>query len=1333
MNIRLNISKLLLQIIALFFAFPFLNGQDLEKIQFRKLSVAEGLNNNIVYRMIQDENDAVWFATHDGIDRYDGYNFHHYDLNLNNESETGNRQINSFIKISNNEFWIGSGPNLYRYDASTDDFTLLIRNLRREGTAGNSAVNIISNIAFSRDSLCYLGTNLGVFTFDIKSREIKFLSDLSVSILSFYQQEDLLWIGTRDGLKFYNTKNKELIDIFNNEDTHLLQEIDAFSYLEQADNNSILIGTRSRGLYLIDTREKSISHLIPDREDNTAIRVIRKYGDYFLVGSDGSGLRILDQDYRVVAQYTHNEDDHFSLGSNGIYDILIDKQKRIWIGTYGGGVSIFDPNIKAFRIIKHEQNNSNSLTNNASRSILEVGNDLWFGTANGISILQENGTWKHLVNNQGGQKANVILSLCEDSQGQIWAGTFSRGIYIFDRSGRLIHTLTSKRSSSIQLTTNFVYALHEDKYSNMWIGGIRGELMRYNTRTSESQIINGIQSVNCIEESAEGNLWIGTMEGVVKINIYEDQLCSPDNSSDSLLTDLNLRVYSILETKTGELWIGTEGAGLLLYDRRNNSITKFTDANGLPSNFIYGILADKNGNLWLSTTNGLSKYTISSNSFTNYTVADGLTGKDFNYGAYYKLQSGELVFGGSRGITIFNPDEISNNEIIPEVVFTDITVYGKNNTIVEEPFAGRNINHIEKLILNHDQNSVTIDFAAINYTSTEKNQYRWLLKNKESNEENWVPLSFERRAIYSYLPPGHYIFWVQASNNDGYWNRDGKKLEIIIKPPFWNTILAKVIYGILGIMLFVALQRYIITFINEKQAKEKIQFFINIAHDIRSPLTLIKSPINKLLESEHLSSEEKQEIEIAAKNSDRLNNLVNQLLDFQKATLNKSPLLVGKYDIVSIVNDILNNFQPLLDKKLLNTKIDSKADELWVWMDRLKIEKILYNLISNAIKYSFEGGKLLIKIEAINNTLSISVNDTGRGIPSKQQKEIFNRYFRADNAINSKESGSGVGLMLSKKLIEIHKGSINFSSEENKGSEFRINFPADKDSYKESEIIKEQTEELLTKSIITDTHTHEFDKSYTILIAEDNSELRSYLGNELQKNYNVLLAKNGKDAYEQTIKMDVDLIISDVMMPEMDGRELCLSVRGNISTSHIPIILLTALNSVDYKIEGLEYGADAYIEKPFDILHLQARIKNLLRSRETLQKRLVEIPDIRSDIDIQNKPDQQLLMDIHEIVSDKISKEDFSVEELCRIIGMSRPVLYRKLKTYTGLSPQEYISNIRLKRAAQMIAAGKKTMKEIAYEIGFSDPKYFSKSFKKHFGISPSEYLTKQGDTSSEL
>ena len=1305
----------------LFFFPAFLHAEVLEDFSFKHLRVPDGLNNSIVYQVIQDGDGVLWFGLHDGIDKYNGYDFRHYDLSFSAELPAQRHHpVNAICQHSGESFWIAAGTRVLRYNVETDTFDPVVEDL-----ALSQNVNLITALTVSPDSMVYMGTNVGLITFDLQTGKTLSYATQSASVLSLHLDNSLLWVGTGEGVKFFDTRRQSFTQPYRDQQlVEFFGSVDVLSFYRDTLERFMLIGTRNRGLYYFDPRVAALRELKDASASIPHVRVIRMYKNHYLVGTDGNGMVILDKSFQKIAHYDHDEDNPGSLSNDGVYDIHVDPQDRLWISTYGGGINIYDPNRKAFHTLQHEPNKRNSLRNNVIRSFLEYDDHMVFGTAKGISVLQPGGKWRHLPPLNAREDPKIVLSMCRDSRGRIWVGTFSGGVEVRDRSGRLLKTLRSQGGDGPELTTDYIYQVYKDGKGNMWMGGIRGGLMRYDRVTGTIESFPEIQNVHDIVETREGLIMAGTLSGVYFLEQERDTI--------TVRTGPPLRIYAIHESGPGEYWLATEGTGLVYFNRSTGVTRTYTREDGLPSNIVYGILEDDYSDLWLSTTAGLSHFDPVGGHIHNYSITDGIVGKDFNYGAFYKGRNGTLYFGSSEGVTYFDPVEIRENTRIPELIFTDISIFGKDVDNPDNPLHGRNINRVESLELKHNQSSFTIDFAAINYTGTEKNQYRWKLSGGEMREGEWTAPSYDRRAVFSYLPPGNYTFQVMASNNDGYWNEAGRSLQIAISPPFWNTLVAKLMYVFMAILLFIALQRYIFAFINEKQAREKISFFINVAHDIRTPLTLIRAPMSKLMDSEKLTESEREELNMAVHNSERLNRLVNQLLDFQKASLNKHALKVSKHDLVALLHGVLNNFQPLMDERMINARLDCDLALPEVYFDRSKIEKILYNLVSNAIKYSQKGGEILISVrKGKKKNIEIRVRDNGRGIPAKQQKEIFKRYFRAQNAINSREPGSGVGLMLSKRLAEIHKGGLTFSSTEGKGSVFCLSFPADKSAYTEKEQLTGEVLDSMKEPPSTPNPemTLSFSRRYTVLVVEDNPDLRRYLRRELSEHYNVLSAKNGKPAFEMVLKMNIDLIISDVMMPEMDGRTLCYKVRNNLASSHIPVILLTALNSVQHKIEGLEYGADDYIEKPFDIQLLKVRVANLLTSMERLRKRFLDQPDEHPGEEIANKPDQELMVKLHDLVKSRITQDDFTVKEMCRLAGMSRPVLYRKLKAYTGHSPQEYLIILRLNHASGLFRGGKQSIKEVAYESGFSDPKYFSKCFKKHYGVSPTTYISGDKDS----
>ncbi len=1316
------VAPLTFMLIMIFIPSMLAHGAD---YKFRNITYDQGMHSSEVYKAVQDKDGMMWFALHDGLDKFNGYDFKHYELiSPDHPGATHIPQVRSLILDEDQQIWTFSDNGLFRYDYLRDEFKLVITGLTERFDFDQIMV-----IHEDNTRKIWMGTNNGVVIYDEQNDSIFKIPDFVTNILSFYSETDSkLWIGTGEGLYLYDQEAGHFIDQTTRANVNArLLKMAVFSYMPFNDHQ-LLLGSRRNGLRLLDLRSGKMKKVnIPELSSlSYSIRDITYYDDKILLGTDGAGLVVLNSSLEFIRRYALNEDIPNSLSHNGIYDLFIDRENRLWISTYGGGVNLFDPNEKAFSVIQHQANNPNSLKANMGRAILEDGKkNLWFGTESGISILnRKTNTFRHIGFETGFENdlsAKTVLSMMRDREDHIWVGTFSGGIDIYNESAVKLNTLKFDSLNPSSLSTDYIYALYLDHEGDIWSGGIRGGVTRYNPSSGQFTRHDEVISVKCIIGDSGGRILVGTLNGLYYSDKNKNTFYLFHGMKDDSIEFVN-RIFSIHEDKKGGVWIGSEGEGLSYIEIEKGLQKNYSVRDGLPSNIVYGILEDSMGNLWLSTTNGLSRFNTEEEEFTNFTVADKLSGKEFSRGAYCKTSDETFIFGGNRGFTLFRPNEIKLNERIPEIIFTNFYIFHKANKEAGIEEQKLNVNETEKIVLNHNQNSFSIEFSAINYTSTDKNLYRWKLDGLDQFENIWTGNSSERRAYFTGLPPGNYQFTVQASNNDGFWNTDGRTLQIVIQPSIWRSTLARIIYLFLTVVILFFIQRYIYLSIKERNAFEKIKFFINIAHDIRTPLTLIKAPVQDLIKHSEMSTEVTKNLELISNNTDKLNNLINQLLDFQKADMAKFKLKVAEESIPVLLKIVISNFESLAHKNNKTLLFKCENSELNGWIDKFILERIMYNLISNAIKYSHPGGKINIILEQNGDHMKISVSDQGIGISKDQQKHIFKRYYRSENIINSKTTGSGVGLMLTKRLAVLHKGDISFSSVENAGTTFYLSIPIKLNHYNADELCAPFEEPEKEKEETPSSVSYEGKRLPIVLIIEDSDELRDFLSDNLSKYYNTVTATNGREGLEVIKKNYPDLIISDIMMPEMDGIEFCISIRKSINTSHIPLILLTAMNSMQDKIRGLEYGADDYIEKPFDLDYLKARIDNLLYSRETLARKYMNKPDETTLAEIRSQPDRDLMNKAYEVVLEQYHDSEFSVEHFCRMMCVSRAVLYRKLKAYTDLSPQDFIKVIRLKKAEELLLTSVKSVKEIAYEVGFSDPRYFSVSFKKYFGKSPKEF-----------
>lgn len=771
-----------------------------------------------------------------------------------------------------------------------------------------------------------------------------------------------------------------------------------------------------------------------------------------------------------------------------------------------------------------------------------------------------------------------------------------------------------------------------------------------------------------------------------------------------------------MEDEKGRLWFATDGLGVICQDIDTKETTTFSIDNGLASNVCYCLLMDVLGNIWVSTQMGLTcingnDFTLQSFSARN--VAHGQL-REFLYCSRASLKNGKLLFGGFNGCTIFDPSSVNRESVLAPLIFTDFKLF--NHSVKPQEKGGlleQSIDLTSKIELDYTQNTFSIDFAAINFSRIEQNWYSWIL---EGAEKEWNAYTDRTSAYYTNLSPGSYVFKVRTAPIGGSYNE--KAIVIVIGSPWWATPIAYLIYTLIILLLIRLIMRFYRNQIVVSQAKEKMDFFVRIAHDIKTPLSLIMLPLSKMKKEVVLNEKLDKELDIAIKNSERLEKLVNQLLQFEKASSRQVKLQVGKYRAEATIESIAKTFAPIVQKKNINFLVTLPEVTTWLWFDMDKFEKILYNLLDNAFKYTPENGEVEIKAKVDADSYIIEIRDSGIGILENQKSIIFRKYYRASNVVNSKIPGSGVGLLIVNELLKLHSGTVTFSSREGEGTTFVLAIPLGRKHFAEQ--LVDYVEQLETPFPV---HANEDQERAKILIVEDNPELLLYIEQNLGEYYNVDSASNGVEAIKCIENNLPDIVITDFMMPEMNGIELCEKIKSTPKWQGVLVIILTALSSNEHKIDGYKAGADGYIEKPFDILVLQSRIENLLKNKSVLRKNILKTFD--SDTSLVNNQNQAFVNLVAGIVLEHLSDAEFSIEILCNAVGMSNSTFYRKLKEISNQSPAEFINEVRMNKAAELLKTGKYNVSEVAYMTGFSFPNYFSKVFKKFFGCTPNELLPK--------
>ena len=1356
-----------------------------DNLKFIHLTSNDGLSQNFISAIFQTKNGFMWFGTKDGLNRYDGYEFKVYRHDpLDSASLSGNF-IESLFEDSKGRFWVGS-TSLDLFIPERDAFKRI--DLKLPSTNSDNAVKInkITSIAEDKNGLIWIGTNDGLVSYDVQtgtSRMYYQVQDKSASlsdnsILSLSTDDSLVIVGTQNGMKLLNIESAKgdkftFENISHPPAAELI--ISKRTILSQFRYSSTIIysGTPS-GLIKIDlsTRESEFinykDHKFFPFWHNRILSITQdKSGNLWLACS--GGLVVYNPLRNSFKYYFHNPKDYQSLSINSLTSLYSDRGGKIWIGTAGKGINLFDQNRKNFLLYNGLIDKEPFRTSFSISAVLsDSKNNLWVSSQHKLfRVNRVTGEYTR-VNLLYGPEGE-ITSILEDNKQNLWVSS-SGGLHKISEQGGKITRYSHNPSNPKSLRDDFVRLLFIDKRGNLFALNSNC-LSKFNEESnsfthyelkfiSEQDITPVIRSVY---ETQDGSLWFGWDKGLVKYNLETQERSIYSHQPGNNKSISNNEVLTICEDPVQPkkyLWVGTQGGGLSRLNLEENSFSNFSVKDGLPNNVVYGILSSGNA-LWLSTNNGLCRVTTDkygTPSFRNYDVSDGLQGNEFNTLAYSKSSSGELFFGGLNGVNAFYPDNIRDNIYIPPVVITEL-IFLKDNYAGNDGFQQKIkiINNDAEVNIPYSQNSFTIQFAALDYTATERNKYMYKLK---PIHDDWINLGTQRNVTFTELGTGEYELIVKGSNNDGIWNEEGASLRIIIDPPFWRTLWAYGFYIFIFLLFLYGLRKYEMNRLRLKnrlkqesfetqKLKEldemKSGFFANISHEFRTPLSLILGPADQLEQNE-TDDFKKEKLNTIKLSANRLLRLINQILELSKLEKGKTKLNCEEGDLVGFVKGITMNFSSIAERKCITLHFENDTPEIQTYFDKDIFEKIFFNLLSNAFKFTNQNGSVEIKVfkpteipgnPAAINFCKISVKDSGIGIRESDLQKVFNKFFIVENINGFTGQGSGIGLALVKELVELHKGKITVESKINEGTVFTVSIPVGKDFLEEDEIadvvtgnrfisearlkefIDEEMIEVENENLNADDKNAE--DPLIILIVEDNPDLRKYISLILHSDYKIIEASEGKLGFEKAIESIPDLIISDIMMPEMDGYTLCKKLKADERTSHIPIILLTAKSGETDKLIGLATGADDFLTKPFSTKELSIRVRNLIEIRQTLRKKFSSSLVIKPKEVATGSVDKLFLEKAIKIVENNISNDKFSVEEFSLEMNLSHSQLHRKLKALLNQSAIQFIRSIRMQRALELLQNNSGTVAEIAWQVGFGDPSYFTKTFSKHFGYLPSD------------
>ena len=1297
---------------------------------YKYIGVEDGLSNRRIYNIQKDRQGYMWFLTNEGMDRYNGQDIKHYKL------IEANRELNSDIDLGwlyadkKGGIWvIGRKGRIFQYEEKYDRFKMIYKL--------PEATDVISYGYLDRNSNIWLCSNDSILLYNTETAQtLQFPNVLDENITVVEQADDThFFVATEMGVR-YTQLNKGALHIIPFETLdNVYTQINGLYYHRQLQR--LFIGTFSDGTFAYDMSTQQI--IKPDTAlGDVSITHIRPLNEKeLLVATEGMGVHKIDVNTCKTSPYiVANYESYNEMNGNNITDIYIDKEKRIWLANYPAGITVVDPRYKNYHWIKHSIGNIQSLIKDQVNSIIEDSErDLWYATNNGISYYNsETGVWHSFMSSfekNGGNKNHIFVTLCEVEPGIIWAAGYSSGIYQINKRTISVEYITPSSLYGVNIRPDkYIRSIIKTADGDIWSGGYYN-LKRIDFHKKTLRLYPKLNSITSIMEKDSKQMWIGTATGLYLLEKESGKYQRIELPVESMY------IYSLYQARNGLLYIGTSGSGLLIYDPEKRTFTHYHRDNcALISNNIYTILSDTDDDIIMSTENGLSSYYPAEKLFHNWTKDQGLMASHFNAGSGTLRKNGNFIFGSSDGAIEFNKEMKIPRKYSSKMVLSDLTIFyqtvypGDENSPLST-----DIDDTKELELSYSQNIFSLKVSSINYDYPSNILYSWKL---EGFYDQWSRPGNENIIRFTNLSPGEYTLHIRAvSNEDKRIVLEERTMKISIAQPIWLSFWAMLVYAIVLAVIAIITLRIIILRKQRKVSDEKIHFFINTAHDIRTPLTLIKAPLEEIREREALTKDGISNMNTALRNVNALLRLTTNLINFERADVYSSELYISEYELNTYLTETFNAFRPYASVKHINFTYESNFRYLNVWIDKEKMDSILKNIISNALKYTPENGSVHIYASETNDSWNVEVNDTGIGIPANEQKKLFKIHFRGSNAINSKVTGSGIGLMLVWKLVHLHKGKINLSSVEHQGSSIKVSFPKDSKHFHKAHLAT-RTRELSTEQVPHVSPAEIYEKAkkqhdqnlQRLLIVEDNDELRNYLTHTLSDNYTIQTCSNGKEALTIVKEYMPELIISDIMMPEMRGDELCAAIKNDIETSHIPIILLTALNDEKNILEGLKIGADEYIVKPFNIGILKATIANLLTNRALLKSKYANLevseeeevsPNCATDLD------WKFIATVKKSVEENIDNPAFNVDVLCNLLNMSRTSFYNKLKALTDQAPADYIRLIRLKRAAALLKTGQHSVTEISELTGFNDVKYFREVFKKHFKVSPSKYCKEGG------
>ncbi|MDR2058182.1 MAG: response regulator [Dysgonamonadaceae bacterium] len=1335
----------------------------------RFYSTEQGLSNSYINQVYQDKKGFIWVATESGLNKFDGTQFFVYRTIPGDSTSLKKNHVQTILEDFSGNFWVECLGELMKYDRDTDSFTKVVI---KDKTGKPLNFAILSILERKNGDIWFATSGMGLFS--IKKGETQcaqetllneYLSSLYLTVI-YEDSSNNLWIGTENSglnvysfdtgeLSLYTTSSKEGNGITSN----------SISAICESEKGTVFVGTLDGGLNKFELSGQKITP-IHGTDGNKHIPVktlLYNRNKKLYVGTDGYGIKTYNPEKQALEEYEPFSSP-FDFHKTKVHSLLEDSDGNIWAGLFQKGVFFIPANPSGFNYYGYKSFRKNNIGSNCVTAIYkDKDNILWIGTDNdGLYAINETTQQVRHYANTGEQNSipNTIMCILETSGDKLWIGSYLNGFALLNKQTGECSYVNNRTNKVI--TSNKIYCMTDDKKGGLWVGTYGGGLYKYdmalrsvvehyyrNDETDDEFTSNWINSLLYEEE---GLLWIGTYNGMGCLNVHTGTFDIYKKENSKLPSNI---VFTLKKDKYDKIWIGTDG-GLACYNKNNGEMKVYSIQDGLSNNHICSIDEDESGNIWMSTLSGITMYSPIKGEFTNYYASDGLQENEFSRGAHFKSVDGELFFGGLNGVTCFYPKDIRSNNKTLNVYITNFYLFGKavykGQKSGKKEILNKAVMDALRISLAHKDNVFSFEFSALEYGNPEAISYRYRLENFDSEWVN-TPMGINR-ITYTNLNPGKYRLLFQAVDKGN--KSDIKTIEIIIRSPWYKTIVAKIIYIILVLLGLYSIYAYLASRIKQRNemlrlehaeqiSEAKLQFFTNISHEIRTPMTLIIGPLEKLLMKNNDETLRNTYL-LIYRNAQRILRLINQLMDIRKIDRGQMRLKSRETDIIGFIKDIMQSFEYMAQKKNIVFEFNSPLPVLKAWIDLNNFDKVLFNVFSNAFKFTPERGKITVELAtgsdyssvgALKNYFEIRVLDTGIGIDKEKMDKIFERFYQINNEVTHSNFGTGIGLHLARSLVELQHGIIYAENRTDcQGSCFVIRLPLGNAHLKEDEIeiISEQTpptinlfskkEDMIDIEPETDEYpTTNARTKYRVLIVEDDIEISNYIKAELASLYKVSQSDNGRDALEIILKEKPDVIISDILMPKMDGITLCRKIKSNVNICHIPVLLLTVKKKEEDRAEGLDIGADAYMAKPFNPEILKKTVANLIANRERLKgKAQNQSEGLINKIEIKSF-DEMLMGKIMKIINDNIEDPKLSGEMLSAKVGISRVHLYRKLKELTNQSARDFIRTIRLKQAGELLINKKHSISQVYTAVGFTSFAHFSTCFKEFYGVSPKDYM----------